>query len=64
MLMIAYDNKSPKHPVVSGFKTGAYIGGIAVGFSVVYAGALAITTAANKYLMPDKKKEEGQDERD
>lgn len=66
MFMIAYENKVSKHPLMNGIRTGAYFGGIAVGFCLVYGAANGITQAVRdtvkKYDNAKKQVKEDADE--
>lgn len=66
MFMIAYENRNAKHPVMSGIRTGAYFGGIAVGFCLVYGAAnglaQGIRDTVKKYDNAKKQVKENADE--
>jgi hypothetical protein len=64
--MIAYENRNAKHPVMSGIRTGAYFGGIAVGFCLIYGTANSIARhildTVKKYDEAKKQVKEDADE--
>lgn len=66
MFMIAYENRNTKHPVMSGIKTGAYFGGIAVGFCLIYGTANGVAhvirDTVKKYDEAKKQVKEDADE--